>query len=232
MSPAENELNQAILNSYFPIATFIAKAIGGNAEVVIHDLSKLENSIIFIENGHLSRRSVGDGSTDFVLKTLRDNRHSTVAFIANYRAKAINSNQFKSSTYFIKNGAGKLIGLMCININITHLSLASEWLEDFLSHDDALTTPAEAEPQKASTGANYQEHLQGNIEATLESIIFNAINRTKIEPSRLNATEKKAIVKRLHDEGIFVMKGGVGLTAHLLELSVPTVYRYLKQIKI
>ena len=49
-------LNQYTLSILRQIAHGVAATFGNNCEVVIHDLSSghLENSIILIENGHVS----------------------------------------------------------------------------------------------------------------------------------------------------------------------------------
>ena len=55
------------------LAHGMAVQFGSSCEVVIHDLSKkdLENSIVYIENGHVSNRHTGDGPSGIVLETLR-----------------------------------------------------------------------------------------------------------------------------------------------------------------
>ena len=52
----------------------IAGQFGKNCEVVIHDLRNedTEHSIVFIENGHISGRSIGDGPSHIVLETLKE----------------------------------------------------------------------------------------------------------------------------------------------------------------
>ncbi len=69
----ENEFvmtNREIIESYIPLAKFIAKISGPRCEVLLHDLSDLEHSIIFLENGNITGRAVGGGITDFALRTV------------------------------------------------------------------------------------------------------------------------------------------------------------------
>lgn len=51
------------------IAQDIAAEFGADCEVVIHDLKtqEPEHSIIYIVNGHVTGRNVGDGPSDAVL---------------------------------------------------------------------------------------------------------------------------------------------------------------------
>ena len=51
------------LELFKSIAAFLAQQML-DCEFVIHDLSNLERSIVFIGNGHISGRQVGDSATD------------------------------------------------------------------------------------------------------------------------------------------------------------------------
>ena len=55
------------------LAHGLAVQFGSSCEVVIHDLTRkgLEQSIVYIENGHVSNRHTGDGPSGIVLETLR-----------------------------------------------------------------------------------------------------------------------------------------------------------------
>ena len=48
--------NRAQLERYIPMVTFISEICGKNYEVILHDVSDPENSVISIFNGHLSGR--------------------------------------------------------------------------------------------------------------------------------------------------------------------------------
>ena len=54
------------------IAHAIAVQFGSNCEVLIHDLKadKLSSSIVYIENGHVSNRKIGDGPSHIVLEAI------------------------------------------------------------------------------------------------------------------------------------------------------------------
>ena len=68
------------LSTLRQIANSIASAFGSNCEVVIHDLKSqnLEQSIVYIVNGHVTNRKIGDGPSAIVLNTLQKNPESLV----------------------------------------------------------------------------------------------------------------------------------------------------------
>lgn len=223
-----------ILESFFPIASFIAAIIGPKCEVVVHDISNPESSIIFIENGHISGRKIGDGSTDLVLKILKAEAYREQPFIANYKASSAKGQNFRSSTYFIKNNEGQLIGLMCLNIDITHMEIAAEWVNSILQGGSLLpqtsismdTDTDAPKDDKPST-----EYLQGNVDDLLKHIIASVLSKLSIPIERLSPQEKIEIVKELNEQGVFLLKGGVSHVAAALSISEPTVYRYLQKFK-
>lgn len=63
------------------IAQDIAAEFGADCEVVIHDLKtqEPEHSIIYIVNGHVTGRNVGDGPSDAVFDGIRQKRRGDSA---------------------------------------------------------------------------------------------------------------------------------------------------------
>ncbi len=55
------------------IAAGIAAQFGDNCEVLIHDLTDgiAQSSIVYIENGHVTGRKLGDGPSGAVLDALK-----------------------------------------------------------------------------------------------------------------------------------------------------------------
>ncbi|KOR87921.1 helix-turn-helix transcriptional regulator [Paenibacillus solani] len=220
--------SQKLLESYFPIASFIAAIIGPQCEVVVHDISDPERSIIFIENGHISGRRVGDASTDLVLKILKAEAYREEQFIANYKASGGRGQTFRSATYFIKNDSGELVGLMCLNIDITHMEVAADWINSILQ-GGSLTPPAALGAPKEEKPST--EYLQGNVDDLLQHMIQTVLGRISIPVDRLSSSEKIEVVKELNEQGVFLLKGGVSEVAAALSISEPTVYRYLQKLK-
>jgi len=222
--------NRHILESYFPIASFIASIVGPKCEVVIHDIEDLEHSIIHIENSYISGRKIGDGSTDLVLKLIQDKRYKESNYIANYEAKGPNGQTYRSSTYYIKDEQAQLVGLMCLNIDITHLEVAASWIQDILNGGQLNPiSPFEVSSQEKPKQAS--EYLQGNVDEIITHIIESAVGQLQIPPERLSSNEKIELVKQLNEQGVFLLKGGVMQVAKVLNVSEPTVYRYIQKIK-
>jgi len=93
-----SEKEKAILESYMLSADGLAEFWGENCEVIIHDLTQLDASVVKIVNGHLSGRQVGAPISEVTY------------FAKNKRGEA-----FKASISAILGEKHQIIGLFCIN---------------------------------------------------------------------------------------------------------------------
>ncbi len=214
---------------YIPLVEYIGKVFGENCEVILHDLSDVEHSIIAIENGHLTNRQVGGHITDFGLKVVYDPKYRQKAYAVNYPGTTPDGNtKTKSSTFFIRDDSGTIIGLFCINIDITNLIKANQTIAKLISFDDSESSlmTCEDEEQHAT-----QETFSTSIDEILRSSIDRVLSEVKVPPQRMTANEKINVVQQLHSYGIFALKGAVSMVAKGLDISEQSVYRYLKEIQ-
>ncbi|CAA7599539.1 dna-binding yheo uncharacterized bacteria similar hi0575 containing transcription regulator helix-turn-helix [Acididesulfobacillus acetoxydans] len=105
-----------LLNLYIPLVDFIADIIGSHCEVLLHDIVDVENSVIAIRNGYISGRYLGCPLTDLGLKLLENKAYLRQNAIVNYRSRTADGKKLISSTYYIKDDKGELIGMLCVNI--------------------------------------------------------------------------------------------------------------------
>ena len=88
---------------------------GSDCEVVIHDLTQLDNSIVFIENGRVSNRKAGDGPSHVVLEALKSDPAALEDKLA-YLTKTHDGRILKSSTLYIRDASGTVCALSLIHI--------------------------------------------------------------------------------------------------------------------
>ena len=207
-----------ILESYMPLVDFIATVNGKGCEVVLHDLRKLENSIIAIKNNHITGRTLNDTITDFALDIIHKKKHKDINYICNYIGKTANGRKnIRASTYFIRDEEDNLIGMLCTNIDVTALSNARKFIDDLIM-------------VKGGDKSKQKEHFSLSINEHVSSIISKILSRLGSEPLRMTIEEKKNIVKELESKGVFQLKGVVGEVAKSLEVSDQTIYRYLQEL--
>ncbi|WP_088001976.1 helix-turn-helix transcriptional regulator [Gottfriedia solisilvae] len=222
-----NECHNELLKMYIPMVTFIANVMGKHCEVVLHDLTNPENSIVAIENGEISGRRVGGPITDLVLKVMQEGAYKEVDFITNYKASVKGNRTCRSSSYFIKNETGEIIGVLCVNVDVTVLENVKSYLDDFIM------TSFQNEGQKPLKVHNSDvfENLHETVEDVLENMITKVLGDYHLSPDRLSIDEKLDVVRKLNEAGLFLLKGGVSELAQKLKVSEATIYRYLSKVK-
>lgn len=208
--------NQDVLQMYVNLVPFLAQVCGPGSEIVIHDVTNPTHSIVAIANDN-SGRTIGGPMTDLALNIQHKCCYAENDYLTNYIGHT-QDGDFLSSTYYIKNN-GKLIGLLCINKNMTAVRQTSMALSSLLAQFNL------AEPTETSIS----ENLDSPIANVLQNRIADIIAQAGVPPKRMSMEEKIRIVHQLHDDGIMMMKGGVPEIAQQLGVSVPTVYRYLNK---
>lgn len=209
-----------LLKNLIPIAQTISRTFGKNCEVVLHDLSGPQNSIVAIENGHVTGRQIGDPITDFALVSWRKGGFGNEKNdkIINYKTKTKDGRILKSSSVFIKNEDNKIIGCLCINYDLTGYLMLEKLTDDFcnlMELDD-----------------KREETFVKNVEEILDSIINEAIEEINKPISLMQKEDNLRVVELVDEKGGFMIKGAVDLLAYKLHVSRYTIYNYLDEIKI
>ena len=222
------------VKDYIPIVEFLGKALDSHCEIVLHDLSNPESSIIAIVNGTLSGRKIGSPVTNLVLKVLKNGEADRNLFYTNYHSKNINGHICRSSTFFIHNETGKTIGLLCINRDISPFIEARNFITDNLIGEVLNSSDKNTNTGGNSNDSNNMsvfENFQGTANEVIDTMIFNTLAKYSIAPERLSLDERMAVAKSLNESGLFLLKGGVTALADKLKVSEPTIYRYLSKLK-
>lgn len=90
------------------IAHGLAQQFSDSCEIVIHDVRHgIENTILYIENGHVTDRKSGDSASNVVLEAIKADP-STLQDQYAYLTKTNDGRLLKSSTFYIKDESGTL----------------------------------------------------------------------------------------------------------------------------
>lgn len=208
-----SEEDHAILASYFPVVDGIAALIGPHCEIILHSLEFLENSAIYIANGHNTDRRIGSPITDKALQSLHQMKTDSVS--KPYFTRSKGGVLMKSVTVAIRNSKQHVIGFICININLD--VPASQFLNSFIA------------PQK--TDENTAVNFASSVEDLVAQTIENTIEETMADRSVANNNKNRQIVISLFEKGIFDIKDAINQVAECLNISRHTVYLYIRQIK-
>jgi len=209
-----------LLKLYVPLVDFIADIIGSHCEVLLHDIVDVENSVIAIRNGYISGRYLGCPLTDLGFKLMENKSYLKQNALVNYRSCTDSGEKLISSTYYIKDEKGELIGMICVNI------LNSQNHINKMSTGPQLTTLF-SNVVRMDENEEVTESLSSSLNNIVDDAIKKIIVKYEFSAERMSIEEKSAIVQELREDGIFKIKGAITKVAITLKTSESTIYRYL-----
>lgn len=201
------------------LALGLAVQFGNSCEIVIHDLTKknLDNSIVHIENGHVSNRHTGDGPSGIVLETLRTDPEQ-IRDRLGYLTKTEDGRILKSSTIFIRDESGRVHYIFSINYDITSLLAAESSLRGLVQ------TEAEEEKEDSS---NAPQTITHNVTELLDMLIDQAVAQVGKPVALMTKDDKVAVVQYLNNAGAFLITKSGDKVSSLLGISKFTLYSYM-----
>lgn len=224
-------MKRSILQRYKILVDFLGQVLGPDYEVVLHDLSDMTNSVVAIANGHVSGREAGAPLTSLALAMISDKRYLSKDFHVNYNGIAGENKILRSSTLYIKDDMGKLVGMLCINFDDSRYQELSTKLfqlchpDKFVEQNIAIRSNVDLLNLQSFEGA---EQFPSSITSIMDNVILDVIQEDGVPIERLTKEEKIRIVNRLEEQGIFLLKGAVPHVAEVLQSSPASIYRYLK----
>lgn len=222
-----NEI-RTYIESFIPLVKFIASILGPNSEVVLNDVTDLEHSVIHIENANITHRKIGAPASNLALRTIKAGKKENRDFIANYRGWAGNTN-LRSSTYFIRY-QGQIVAMICVNTDQSSLNNLTKQLE-LVNQAFNLPTHSLEGYDDPNQSQEPVEHFNQSNDSFLKNVIADKCQELNVSVKYLRKKDKLAIIQILYNDGYFLLKDSVAHVAAELSTSIPTVYRYLNQVK-
>ncbi|WP_442598609.1 helix-turn-helix transcriptional regulator [Neobacillus sp. D3-1R] len=219
------------IQSFIPLVEFLGSVMGNHCEVVLHDVRNIENSIVAIKNSHISQRKVGGSLTDLALSILKNKSYLEKDFLLNYAGKTQEGKIVRSSTFFIKDENGEVIGMLCLNMDVSKMIETRHLLDTLIN--GTLEVPSNGlhlNGKSPGNETNPIEDFHTSIEELTTSIIMKTLSEVHIPPDRMSTDEKMEIIQKLNERGVFLIKGAVSEVATQLKSSEATIYRYLQKL--
>ena len=119
-----------ILQNFFPVADMLAETFGSCCEVVVHDLTHPQNSVIYVANNKVTGRTPGQSFEHLIKQVLLNSKFDNDR-VSNYIFE-FDKKKIKSSSSLIRDENDVVIGMLCINIDLTMFYQAFAMLTEFL----------------------------------------------------------------------------------------------------
>ena len=198
----------------------IGALFGKNCEIVLHDFTgSYDSTIVHIVNGELSGRKIGDCPSSFFFEHL-ENGEIKMDDKAVYFNTAQKGKMLKSSTTFLRDSSGKIVGSVCINFDVTEFLSAQSVLDSFLNYGEKQNII----PQEG-------ELLVSNVSELLEYYLTQCEKEIGKPAVMMNKEEKIKALEYLDKKGVLqISKANVRL-CEFFQISKFTLYHYLDEIR-
>lgn len=209
---------RAILDYVAALVPSLARALGPGNEVVLHDLSRLPNSIVAIE-GDLTGRAVGGPITDLALRQLRAHDAGNQY---QYRTTLPDGRIMRSSTIFLKDASDVPVGCLCFNSDLTPWLEVERVVRSYIGEG---RLPAR---QAAEVGG---EMFVRTVDELASTMIRAALDSVGVPVPLMQKQHKLAAVRELDARGLFLIRDAVDVAARALGVTRYTIYNYLNEIR-
>ncbi len=212
------------LAPYIPVADLIAKTFGDDCEVVLHDFAEPRHSVVYVANGLVTGRQVGESFRHLIAKAV-EAKEDEDGVIANYCFRE-NGKLIRSSSLLIRGGQRELVGALCVNVDMSKAEAAAKWLQGLLPAAEQSRMPQES----AAAGSDAGSARASRSMTELASELIDRI--VAEEPAgRLTRERRLELIRFMDSKDVFLVKGAIERVAERLGISKVTVYSDLDEVR-
>lgn len=221
MRPQKSIDGERLIAVFSDLVAPLGKALPASSEVVLHDLSRLPNSIVAIY-GDVTGRRVGDPATDLLLQLTiaGDFDHQDA-----YETVLPDKRRMRSTTMIIRDVAGNPAAALCINTDL------SSWIA---VHDiaRAMLGAVAERPEKSipDAAAPVTETFVRDVEELAQQLLSTALADAGVPVELMQKRHKIAVVRDLRARGMFLLRDAVETVATALNVTRFTIYNYLNEL--
>lgn len=195
------------------ITTMISEQFGSRCEVVLHDLTKDYNHTIVAIEGNVTNRSVGGSGSNLGLPVLAGRKKDGDQY--NYITQTKDGRTLRSSSTYLRDDNGNVIGALCINYDISDLMIAESIIKDVTLYP---TSEKEVEP----------EVFANNVAEILDHLTVQCQEYIGKPSSEMTKEDKINAIGFFDSKGAFLIsKAGEHIREYLM-ISKYTLYNYLE----
>jgi len=200
------------INMLIQIGEAMCRTIGPLSEVVVHDLTDLDHSIVWIM-GEVSERQVGGCMTARGLSLVRSGK---IADSYNYTTRTRSGKTVRSSLIFLKDNQGQPFAGMEINFDTSAFVAFRRTLE-------TLTDPDEV--------YDFQDAFIDDAPQMLDAMFQKAVDFVGKPTSQMTKADRLRVVEILDEAGLLELRKAIPTVAGFLGVTRFTIHNYLNEIR-
>ena len=219
MTASSSKLNEhdQIISALQQLVEPMKATLVGPSEIIVHDLTRLPNSIVAI-GGDVTGRSIGDPATDKLLDAVASGNLRTSI---GYRTTSPSGKELLSTT-IIRDSTNQPVAALCINRDIS----GWEVLHSLTGALAGLSLPISAEEEQATT-----EVFVRDVDELATLLLSRAVAESGVPVDEMRKEHKVEVVRLLKARGFFLLRDAAETAANALACTRFTIYNYLNEIE-
>ena len=190
------------------------KLLGKRYEVILHDMDTSQGAIVWVE-GNVTQSELGTPAPQAVQKPIQEFGDSANNCI-HCKNPLPDGRVLRTSTLYIRDDAGKVIGALSLNQDVTEFIVARNAIEEGTSF---------IQPETIGFTSTC------DIYDAMKSVVDAEVAQLQKSVELMQKDDKLAIVERLEQKGVFAIKNAVECVAERLGVTNYTIYNYLKEAR-
>ena len=222
----------------------IGRALPSPSEVILHDLTKVPNTVVKVY-GTVTGRKVGDPGTDLLLQQAV---HGFPDFI-NYQSTLGDGRRLRCSTLILRDLSGEAVAALCINTDLTAWrtlhSILGSMIEPAGDEQAGLSLVPASGAAPATLGASVSapaaveaagptaqpaETYVRDVDELAALLLRRAVQEVGVSVDLMRKKHKVKVIQQLQDKGFFLLRDAVEQVAEALGVTRFTIYNYLNEI--
>lgn len=246
--------NARALRPWRTAADLIGRVGGASCEVVLHDLADPVHSVVYVVNGVITNRRVGQGFRHLIVEMLYSaaEKEGGGDLLKDWWFRH-EGRLIRCVTQLIRNESGELIGALCVNQDVTDDLQVFDRLKTLLPGLAGVSPAMEAEgpvgeavsaappgasrdaPVEPPTAADHpviapKESILSAVQRLIDGIVAGRAAGPEGAAPRTRA-ERLELLAFMDERGVFLVKGALEHAALRLGVSKVTLYSDLDQLR-
>ena len=221
-------LRQSLLNAdiWRTVADLIARVAGNTCEVVLHDLADPVHSVIYVVNGHVTGRAVGQGFRHLVVEMLQNEAQNRNRDLLNDWWFEYEDKLIRSMTLLIRDSEGELVGALCVNQDVTLANRTLDVIKEVLPGLAEVRISLSTSGQKQFVRPQTEQKTQTGqtVLKTVIRLIDGIVLQARSKGETLTRAQRLKVLENMDRREVFLVKGAIEYVAQVLGVSKVTVY--------
>lgn len=214
---------------------YLGEMFGASTEIALYDLGKGNQALVKLVHPGISGKREQTPVPDYLKEFIEQGAQTGQSCFTGIVDRATGGGILYAGAYLIRDARGSIVGVLDISRDVS----AYRMLEDAVSNLMDAYIPGGSQDvrtrgvfaARADFDARALDEQNAVMPKAVGIAVAEACGLIDRDPLTLSPEERIEIIRSLNADGVFLLKGAVVDVAQAMGISVPTVYRYLQQVR-